>query len=261
MSQVRRLRVSRLQFPHLKKGDRRTHALFYGPARLHFERDAELGSHWWAAGLQKSRVKTAGMMAVSVTDSELQEDWVTVTISAQKGVWPDEEMTARCAAGAHSPSGGLRSFEPIEGTGRKGSPCWSPHASTTSSAQYSLHAGGEGWVGRGKNDTLVRKHLAPTQKPWASAPAPAGSTAWPLLPAPKAPSTHPFLEPGHSLTPPPPSLRPTEKAERSSSRVRLPVEASSLQLRNSPVHPCDCHLCLQGAGDELAGLRRSLLWG
>lgn len=209
MSQVRRLRVSRLQFPHLKKGDRRTHALFYGPARLHFERDAELGSHWWAAGLQKSRVKTAGMMSVSMTDSELQEDWVTVTISAQKGVWPDEEMTARCAAGAHSPSGGLRSFEPIEGTGRKGSPCWSPHASTTSSAQYSLHAGGEGWVGRGKNDTLVRKHLAPTQKPWASAPAPAGSTAWPLLPAPKAPSTHPFLEPGKQVAASPLRLPPS----------------------------------------------------
>lgn len=138
-------------------------------------------------------------MSVSMTDSELQEDWVTVTISAQKGVWPDEEMTARCPAGAHSPSGGFRSFEPIEGTGRKGFPCWSPWASTTSSAQYSLHAGGEGWVGRGKNDTLVTKHLAPTQKPWTSAPAPAGSTASPLLPAPKAASMHLLLEPGKQV--------------------------------------------------------------
>lgn len=97
--QVRRLRVPGLQFPHLKKGDHRTHALLYGPARLHFRGAAALGSHWWAAGLQKSRVKTAGMTSVSVTDSELQEDGLTVTISAQKGVRPDEEMTARCPAG------------------------------------------------------------------------------------------------------------------------------------------------------------------
>ena len=184
-------------------------------------------------------------MSVSMTDSELQEDWVTVTISAQKGVWPDKEMTARCAAGAHSPSGGLRSFEPIEGTGRKGSPCWSPHASTTSSAQYSLHAGGEGWVGRGKNDTLVRKHLAPTQKPWASAPAPAGSTAWPLLPAPKAPSTHPFLEPGKQVA---------------ASPLRLPPSCSGVPASlDRPWGPslcvCESLLCL------LRGLRCSFsLW-
>ena len=97
--QVRRLAVSGLQFPLQKKGDHRTHTLLYGPARLHFRGEAALGSHWWAAGPQKSRAKTAGMMSVSVTGSELQEDGVTVTISAQKGVWPDEEMTARCPAG------------------------------------------------------------------------------------------------------------------------------------------------------------------
>ena len=37
-------------------------------------------------------------MSVSVTDSGLQEDLVKVTISAQKGTWPDEQTTAGCTA-------------------------------------------------------------------------------------------------------------------------------------------------------------------
>lgn len=105
---------------------------------------------------------------------------------------------------------------------------------------------------RGKNDTLVGKHLAPTQKPWTSACscqehslASPASTKGGLHAPPLG-----TRETGCSLSPLPPSLRPTGRAERSSSRVCLLVKASSLQLRNSPVPSCDCHTLNMGAGDE-----------